>query len=385
MTLAAYAIPIVIPFAAPELGMAPESVGFITSLTYATAMVAGLVSGPTLAILGPTRVFQAMLILVAIGSASMASGTLIGVYLGAIAIGCATGPMNPSGSHVLARVTNRRNRAMVFSIKQCGTPTGGMLAGALLPPLIAVADWQTALLLMPVLFACLFVFLAPVGRLGGPEPDGSASGTPTQDEQGVLAQSVMSIREALVHPGVRAVTLTGLGLAVCQMGLATYLVVFLWQEAGYSPAQAGLIFSSLHVAGIASRIVLGALADRLIAARWILAGLGVVLAMMLVLVSQFSPEWPVALVSLVIVVAGASGNGWVGLFYAELARLAPPDRTASITGGSQFIMYIGIALGPLLFNAILALSDSYTAGFLVLAALSLLAGLGPVLAGRKAA
>jgi nitrate/nitrite transporter NarK len=151
------------------------------------------------------------------------------------------------------------------------------------------------------------------------------------------------------------------------MGLATYLVVYLWREIGFSEAAAGLVFAGLHIAGISARIVLGLLADRVTSARRILTLLCVVLAVSLLLSSLFTQHWPLVFVYAVIFVAGGSGNGWVGLYYAELARLTPVDQVAEITGASQFFTYIGLLSGPVLFAALLAATDSFRVTLIVFA------------------
>jgi predicted MFS family arabinose efflux permease len=83
----------------------------------------------------------------------------------------------------------------------------------------------------------------------------------------------------------------------------------------------------------------------------------------------------------VTVVLGISGNGWVGLFFAELARLAPTN-VASITGGAQFAMYIGIFVGPLLYGVMLKSDVSHGECLAVFAALALLTAFMPVLLNR---
>lgn len=379
LTMAAYSIPMVIPIAAADMGLEAASVGYVTSLTYATAMLTGLASGTLVARLGATGTFRLLLAVSAAGTVVMGLGFPVAVFAGAILLGCATGPMNPTGSHVLARVTHRRNRAFVFSIKQCGTPAGGMLAGAALPPLLELTDWPLALACLPVVAGVALWVLAPAGRLGNlADEAGSTSG------QGI-ARSLAAVREVLGNGPVRTVTLTGLVLATCQMGLATFLVVYLMEVVELSPAQAGLVFATLHLAGICARLVLGMLADHLQDARWILAGICIVLASAQALVAEFDGSWAMPLIYAVTIGAGASGNGWVGLFFAELARLSPPNRTADIAGGSQFIMYIGIAVGPMLFSLLLALTDSYHTGFRVMATLALLAGLTLVFGRRSTA
>ena len=164
--------------------------------------------------------------------------------------------------------------------------------------------------------------------------------------------------------------------------MATYLPVYLWREVGYSETAAGLTFATLHIAGIVSRIVLGGIADRWVSSRVILIAIAGVMALTLVTIGYFEKDWPMALILLVIFIAGASGNGWVGLFFAELARLSPGDQTASVAAGSQFLMYLGIVGGPAFFGALLGASGSYLFAFYVFGGISLLCGL-PLLFTRS--
>jgi predicted MFS family arabinose efflux permease len=374
LTMGAYSLPVVIPVAAADLGMAPESVGYLVATVYLTAMVTGLSAGRLLASHGATRVFQLLLLLVSVGSLVLTLGTTTTAVLAAMLIGASSGPMNPAGSHVLARVATADIRALVFSLKQCGTPIGGMLAGTLLPALMLAFDWRSAMLAIPAIAVALML-LTPFGALGGPprrRPDAPAG------PSGVL----YALRIIATDPGIRAVTLSGFGFAVCQMGLASYVVVFLWRSAGYTPEAAGLVFAVLHFAGIVSRVLLGLVADRILATRWVLVIMGVVMAAALGLIAGISSDWPLAAVYAVVALAGASGNGWVGLYFAELARLADPARVAEVAAGSQFITYLGIVCGPTLFALILGLTGSYAVCFQALAALSLVCGIYLAMAGR---
>lgn len=370
LTLAAYAFPIVIPVAAADLGISPEAVGFFTGAIYLVGMMAGLMTGKLLARFGPTRVFQALLALAGAGACVMTLGAAWTAALAAVLVGLATGPMNPAGSFVLARAAPSDVRALVFSLKQCGTPMGGMLAGVVLPPLMAAYDWRLAMLAV-VAWCGVMLLLAPLGRLGGAAGERADGG----------AGPLQALRIVLADPAARAVTATGFGLAVCQMGLATYVVVFLWRSVGYTPAEAGLMFAVLHLAGIGSRILLGFIADRALSARWALVMIGVALSVALTLIPNVTSAWSVAAVYAVMIVAGASGNGWVGLYFAELARLSPPDRVAEVAAGSQFVTYLGLVSGPVLVGALLGATDSYALCFLTLAGVALLCAAYLALAG----
>lgn len=100
---------------------------------------------------------------------------------------------------------------------------------------------------------------------------------------------------------------------------------------------------------------------------------------MLTLVSS---HWPVAGLFAVTIVVGVGSNGWVGLFFSELARLAPADRTAEIAGGGQSVMYSGIVAGPLVFGALLGASGSYAACWWLFAGIALASFVALVMRGR---
>lgn len=373
ITTAGYAVPVIAPVAAPAMGLAPESVGFLVAALYLTAMVTALLSGVMLAHLGTSRLFLAMLAGTAAGCLVFTGSTPLAAFAGALLIGCATGPLNPLGSHVLFQRSPPDWRAFVFSVKQCGTPAGGMLAGAVLPPLVVAFGWQGALLAIPAA-ACVLMLLARAA--GGDVP------APRLPDSGAMSAMSRSLHGVMLDAPIRRVALTGTCLAASQMAIGSYLVVYLWRVAGLSPEVAGLAFSTMHVAGIVSRIVLGAIADRQVSSAALLSALMLVMGLSLALLTGVSADWPVTAIFAVTVAVGISGNGWVGLFFSELARLAPAQRTAEVAGGGQAVMYAGIVAGPLVFGSLLGWSGSYDLCLWVFAVMSMVA-FGALVAGRQ--
>ena len=110
-----------------------------------------------------------------------------------------------------------------------------------------------------------------------------------------------------------------------------------------------------------------------------------VLALCAFAVALFTAGWPPVAVFAVCVLYGATAVGWNGVFLAEVARLAPEGRVAIVTGGTQFFTFAGVLIGPPLFGAIASATGSYGSGFLVIAALPLLAGAGLLASGRGSA
>ena len=150
MTSVAYGIAVIAPVAAPDLGLNPNSVGFLASTVYLLAMLTGLGSQAAIQRWGPTRTFQYLIACTAFGCLSLMVAQPLLAFVGAALVGIGTGPMTPTGSFVLSRVTAPLWRPFVFSLKQCATPVGGMIAGALLPPLALLYDWRLALSFVPL-------------------------------------------------------------------------------------------------------------------------------------------------------------------------------------------------------------------------------------------
>ena len=365
LTMGPYALPVIASVAAVDFGLDPGDVGAIVSLVYCTAMIAGLPSGLFIARFGAQRVFQITLLFSAGGILLISLANPLWGLLGALMLGFSTAPMNPAGSHVLSRVSPPRWQPLIFSIKQCGTP-GGMLASAILPPLIVLYDWRMALYVLPA-FAMAVLLLSALTGVGPREP-------PRQGQGIQLADIVASLRFVWSDRIQRGHALAGMAFAGCQLTLSTYLVVYLWRELGMAPELAGAIAAMNHVSGIIARIILGAVAGRWVRSRTILTLLAFIMAGGLVLLGVSDASWPPALFFLISAILGIGGNGWVGLFLSEIALLAPEGRAADATSGNQFFMYGGIVIGPSLGSAILIGSDSYAVLFAAFAFFVTLAG-----------
>ena len=375
LTLGSYSIPVIASAAAVDFGISASAVGGAVSIVYLTAMIVGLPSGIFIARFGAQRVFQMILLCTATGAVLISLAHPLWALLGAIVIGFSTAPMNPAGSHVLSRVSPPRWQPLIFSIKQCGTPAGGMLAGALLPPLIVAYGWRSALYVIPACVVCALL-ISQVFGVGQKEPRRAGSGI-------TLREVVSSLRFVWNDRLQRSHAFAGMVFAGSQLALATYLIVYLWRELGLAPELAGWIYATHHISGIAARILLGFVAGKWIATRTVLPLLAYIMAAGLVAVALSDESWPVWVFYGVAIVLGIGGNGWVGLFLSEIAILAPAGRAADATSGNQFFMYGGIVTGPAFGSLLLGATDSYPVLFLTIAAAVTLAGAGLSLVTRN--
>ncbi len=375
ITMASYTLPVAAPAALPDMGVPTVYVGFFTSAVYLVAMGAGLFTGQFLGRLGTVRTMQVLLAAVIAGVVLFDLGWAATAVLGAMTIGVGSGPMNPSGSYILARTTPLRWRPFVFSVKQCATPTGGMLAGMIVPAVLVNHGWKAAVGTVGLFAVLIILAIQPVRRRLDAE-------RPSRRRVSLVAV-IEPIKLILRQRQLRAIAIMAFIYGGCQLALSAYLVVYMTERLGLPIATAGALFAIFSFCGIPVRIFWGALAERVLSSRAILILTGFMMATGFVLTASFTQAWPLWGFGVVIALLGFSANGWVGLFFAEIVRLAPEDMAGDASGGGQFFAYGGIMSMPLVFGAIVAVTGSYAVGYFVLTGLSLAAVLLLVLSGGK--
>jgi MFS family permease len=171
------------------------------------------------------------------------------------------------------------------------------------------------------------------------------------------------IRLAVTVAPLRELSAVSFVFASMQLSLFTYLVSYLNLGLGYTLVAAGLVFAAAQTAGIVGRVVWGAMADRLLGPRRMLAVLGLLMGAASFAVSRFSADWPLAAIVGVAMVFGASAIGWNGVYLSEVARRAPAGQVGAATGGTQFFTFLGALSGPPLFAASVSATGGYGGGF----------------------
>lgn len=358
--MAVLAVPAMAPAFAAALAVSPSLVGAYIGVVYVGAMLASMVSGPLVLRYGAIRTSQAALLACAAGMAALAAWpTVPGALLGALLVGAGYGPITPASSHVLARTVPAQRAGLMFSIKQTGVPLGGVMAGALVPPL-TVAGGIGAALWSVAGGALVCVLLA--------QPLRAALDADRQPGLGLrFAGLTGSLKLVAGHPQLARLAGFSFVFSVVQMCLATYLVTYLHATLGYSLVAAGAALSVAQVGGVVGRVLWGFAADRWFGAIRMLGGLAAMMALCAAGTAVLQEGWPIPLVLALLGAFGASATGWNGVYLAEVARRAPPGMAGAATGGTLAVTFFGVVIGPVLFGAIADALDSYRAGFLALA------------------
>ena len=366
VAMALLTLPVIAPVVAQTLQVSPALVGLYVSVTYAGAMVATLMGGATVARMGAIRVSQWGLVLCAVGLALCAVPWLPAMVLGAVFIGLGYGPITPASSHLLARTTPKAQMSLVFSIKQTGVPLGSMLAGAIVPPLALLIDWQLSMWVV----AALCLACAGVSQSLRAELD--------SDRQADLrirwGSLIEPIRMVLTHRALLTMAACSFMFSMVQLSLTTYLVTFLHDDLSYGLVAAGLALSVTQLGGIGGRVAWGYVADRWLGPRRMLLLLASMMAVCALASAFLTTDTPHAVVIAILVGFGASAIGWNGVYLAEVARRAPPGMASMATGGTLAFTFLGVVLGPPMFGALSGLFGTYRAGFVGLMVMASISG-----------
>ena len=367
VAMALLSLPVVAPVVAQTLQVSPALVGLYVSVTYAGAMVATLMGGATVARMGAIRVSQWGLVLCALGLLLCAVPWLPSMVLGALLIGLGYGPITPASSHLLARTTPAHQMSLVFSIKQTGVPLGSMLAGAVVPPLALLGNWQLSLVAVAVV--CLLC--AGVSQSLRAELDSDRQ-PDTRIRWGSLIEP---IRLVLAHRALLTMASCSFMFSMVQLSLTTYLVTFLHDDLSYGLVAAGLALSVTQLGGIGGRVVWGYVADRWLGARRMLLLLASMMALGALASAFLTTDTPQAVVIAILVGFGASAIGWNGVYLAEVARRAPLGMASMATGGTLAFTFLGVVVGPPMFGALSGLFGTYRAGFVGLMVMASISGM----------
>ena len=269
---------------------------------------------------------------VAIAVAASASSypTLVGALVVAGMFGAsATGA---SGRAVMGWFA-RSQRGLALGIRQTGVPLGGGLAAIALPLIVAGFSLRAALLSLAA--GCLAA--AATGWLWMREAP-----PPPPHRPAVRAPPPTRDRRLW-----RLSTGSGL-LVVAQSSVLGFVVIYLHDERGWSPAAAAAVLAAVQVGGSAVRILAGRWSDRreerVAPMRWMALAGSVFLAATAVLTT--GPDW---LFVGAIAIAGILAMGWNGLSFTAAAELSGRERAGTAISVQNTVLSAGGALAPMLF------------------------------------
>jgi predicted MFS family arabinose efflux permease len=359
-------VPVLAPALGGELGVSLKLAGVYTAVCYLGYVFTSPFTGGLVARLGGIRTCQLSLLGIAGGMAVATLATpetaLPVLALSAFLAGLGHGPLTATGTQVLHVVAPVRRRALLFSLKQSGTPLGVVLIGALTPGLAQDFGWRAAILGAAFLVLAIAALMQPLRRRHDALRDPQHKVT--------LTGAFDSLRLFREDSRLRALTLAAMAYGCSQFCFSAFFVVFQVEALEISHVDAGINLSIAQMAGAAGRVLWGVVADQwkpwrvLIAIGLATAGAGLCLALA-------DAEWPGPLITAAAMAMGATAIGWNGVLLSETARTAP-DRAAAATGMLATLFAMAMVVAPTIFSALVSLTGSYVTGFMACAVMAAL-------------
>jgi MFS family permease len=382
VAVALYSTPVIAPAAAGTFGVFPSAIGYFISTAYVGSMLGSVLAGAAVARLGPIRVSQLGLFSCCAGLALAAAapsvpdapGAIALVLAGALFIGLGYGPAVPASSAMLAGAAPASSVTLIFSIKQTGVPAGAAVAGLVAPTLILMAGWRWCALAIGIGCAMLALAVQAVRKRYDVQLNRGARFS--------LRQVLAPVALVLGHGPLAEMAFTSFIYGAVQMSLVTYLVTFVIETFLASLVVAGLVLSASQAASVVGRLGWAMIADRSRNRRKVLGLLGIAMGLLACATLAASPAWPQWLLFTFAAAFGATALGWNGVYLAEVAHVAPPDKISKATGGCMFFGFFGAVASPLVFHLLLSATGTYSVPYMFTGALAILVGARMLLKGK---
>lgn len=356
------AIPPLIPFFQPELGLTYSEVGSLMTFLYVGAILMSLPGGWITDRLGVKKTIVFSLILSGFFVALLG---LIGSYLAALLftflVGLGYGMSNPPTTKGIMVLVSDGNRGLAMSAKQTGVPIAGGLAAAVLPTLAYLVSWKFAFVLTGAAISSaglLSQILYHPAREQYPE---------SRPGSGEAARKAW--REILRNRNIILLSIAGAFCALVQTSLFTYTILYLKDARGFDLIRAALCLTLMNGGGILGRILWGFLSDRLFrGSRKIVLQFLVALIFLITIVLGLDLALPPLILIFVLFALGVSAIGWNGVYHAFIGEMSGKESAGKATGLAMAIVFMGGVVGPILFGKIVDASHSYQAAWFFLSA-----------------
>jgi MFS family permease len=362
------AVPILADRIAQDFGISRAWLGLYLFIQSFASILAAVGCGGFIARYGPLRVAQVATALMATSLLVTASGWLWLYPLGAFLLG-AISASTPASSTILARVCPPRIAPLMFSVKQTGVPLGALIGGLMIPALLGLVFYSAlagrtirlgpygAALVMALVVYLVALALQPL----------RAQFDADRDPRRALALSDVpeTIRSVVEAFALRDIAFAAFALGGLQSLFAGFFVLYLVDGLGYTEARAGTVFAIGSFSAIWARILWGLVGGSLATPRLVLSMLGLASAVATVLMASADHTWTFRQLCAVAILYNATAVSWHGVLLAETARLAPPGKVGSVTGGVLAFTSIAMMLYPAFYGIILASTGSYRLGFLL--------------------
>ena len=370
-----FALGMVLPSMSTSLGLSYSQMGLLSTANFIGYLVAVLVSGIPVRMLGSRTVISGALLMTAVCMALVSvSSSFSVIVLLFFLVGIGSGASNVPMMALVPVWFPEHRRGRAAGIVASGSGLAIIVAGRLIPYLNAWSRWDgwriswrvIAVMVAAVAGVCMLVLRnrpADVGLI--PEAlQRSGLGEPPAEVAPVKP-------EVPVRPLHRSGKMYHLGAIYFLFGFtyvvySTFFVTVLVEERGFTESAAGTLWSSIGFLSLLSGPVFGTLSDRL-GRR---TGLMIVFAVQTVAYVLLATSLPGAFLWVSVAMYGVVAWSIPTIMAALVGDSVGPDRAAQAFGFVTFIFGLGQIAGPSVAGMLAQASGSFSSSFALTSALA---------------
>jgi predicted MFS family arabinose efflux permease len=357
-----------------DLGFSVTAIGYQVGLAYFSALASSLFAGSITVLISARWTMIIAIILAGTGSLVTTTFSLYGMVLGTILIGFGHGLVNPASAVLLSKTSGNRRRSFLFSVKQTGTPLGGMLTALITPLISETFNWNYA---GYTLASICFLFAFMIWII-------SRNWSDDRPRKKTLSfNPFVSIALVLNSPSLRVLMIIAVCYSTMQLCLMTFLSPYFVDELGNTLVVSGILLATLHVSGGIGRPLFGWLSDRLNDNIFFLLILGIVTALCCLSILLFSTNTSFFILFLFCIILGGSSIGWNGLYMAEIVNLTEKENVSYATAGMTSFTFISATVGPFLFALIKESVGSFESTIAIFSIVAMIGSLATWKLSRK--
>ena len=254
-----------------------------------------------------------------------------------------------------------RHRGLAISLVSVGVGIAPMTMSPLAAWLLSVSDWRTAQMTLGIL---VWIVLIPASFFVRPAPTAPAA----TGDTGGAERPAMTVAQALRSPAFIVLSITFLACCAAHSGPIFHTVSYA-VGCGLPTLAAVTIYSVEGVGGLAGRLVMGTLTDRMGAKTMLIVGL-VLQALgagAFVLANQLPEFYAIA------AIFGFAYGGTMPIYGVLVHHYFGQRIMATVFGAAAMVSTLGMALGPAVGGWIFDTYHSYTGLYLGSLAIGLVA------------
>ena len=359
-----YTLGVLGPVLIDRFGLSRTQLGLLSSILFIVSSSGSPLAGALIDRVGARRLLALPFMATTGGFLLLAIAPTFGVLIAAVVVaGAGMSFANPLSNKVVALHVPPRRQGLLLGIKQSGVQAGAAIAGLVMPLAVLLLGFAAAAFatagVVTLWMAYSLLAIPPDERpVRTSDRSIAAADLPTMTTADEPRPDRRERRQLLRSIGGYAL-LMGSGLAA----LYAYLPLFAVERLGMSIAEAGLLASLIGLMGVASRIIWGALSERIGHPAFVLtmlAGTAVIAQALLAL----SPTIGVWASWTAVVLIGGSAVAWNSVAMFAVLRVLGSQTAGANSGIIQLAFFSGFAIGPIVFGVLSDVSGGFDIGMI---------------------